>query len=273
MYLKKNTVWVIGIVGVLAVYGGFRFLSAQNDAGSAPVITFEEDNLEVSVKATTEDLLAGVHAEDAEDGNLDEDIVVDTISAFDEDKNRTVTYAVFDSDRNVTKVSRKIHYTDYTKCTFSLTQSFSGYNLNTSTILSLIHASSPVDCDVTNKIVYDIASSSDDPNIMNVSLSVKDSTGETSTLELEYTYDSNDYTTDIGLKQYLVYVRKGGSFDAEDNVNTVDSKSLPDEEEAIDQLNIDDSDVDYDQPGVYEITYSFNYYGDNGFAKCIVVVE
>ena len=87
MYLKKNTVWVIGIVGVLAVYGGFRFLSAQNDAGSAPVITFEEDNLEVSVKATTEDLLAGVHAEDAEDGNLDEDIVVDTISAFDEDKN------------------------------------------------------------------------------------------------------------------------------------------------------------------------------------------
>ena len=244
MYLKKNTVWVIGIVGVLAVYGGFRFLSAQNDAGSAPVITFEEDNLEVSVKATTEDLLAGVHAEDAEDGNLDEDIV-----------------------------SRKIHYTDYTKCTFSLTQSFSGYNLNTSTILSLIHASSPVDGDVTNKIVYDIASSSDDPNIMNVSLSVKDSTGETSTLELEYTYDSNDYTTDIGLKQYLVYVRKGGSFDAEDNVNTVDSKSLPDEEEAIDQLNIDDSDVDYDQPGVYEITYSFNYYGDNGFAKCIVVVE
>ena len=273
MYLKKNTVWVIGIVGVLVVYGGFRFLSAQNDAGSAPVITFEEDNLEVSVKATTEDLLAGVHAEDAEDGNLDEDIVVDTISAFDEDKNRTVTYAVFDSDRNVTKVSRKIHYTDYTKCTFSLTQSFFGYNLNTSTILNLIHASSPVDGDVTNKIVYDIASSSDDPNIMNVSLSVKDSTGETSTLELEYTYDSNDYTTDIGLKQYLVYVRKGGSFDAENNVNTVDSKSLPDEEEAIDQLNIDDSDVDYDQPGVYEITYSFNYYGDNGFAKCIVVVE
>lgn len=109
---------------------------------------------------------------------------------------------------------------------------------------------------MTNKIVYDIASSSDDPNIMNVSLSVKDSTGETSTLELEYTYDSNDYTTDIGLKQYLIYVQKGGSFDAEDNVNTVDSKSLPDEEEAIDQLNIDDSDVDYDQPGVYEITYS-----------------
>ena len=38
-------------------------------------------------------------------------------------------------------------------------------------------------------------------------------------------------------------------------------------------IHIDDSDVDYDQPGVYEITYSFNYYGDNGFAKCIVVVE
>lgn len=43
--------------------------------------------------------------------------------------------------------------------------------------------------------------------------------------------------------------------------------------EAKSYLNIDDSQVDYDHSGVYEILYTFNYFGDYGFSKCIVVVE
>lgn len=56
------------------------------------------------------------------------------------------------------------------------------------------------------------------------------------------------------------------------NLDSIETSSIG-KSDADSYLNIDDSKVDYDHSGVYEILYTFNYYGDNGFSKCIVVVE
>lgn len=267
----KKKIWIAAVFLLIAMYAGFIFLISQKNSGEKPVISFDEDNLEVSVKDGEEVLLQGVHAFDQEDGNIDQEIVVDSISKFDEENNRIVTYAVFDSEANVTKAQRKIHYTDYTSIKFYLNDSFSSSTMNPATILSMIKAKSCVDGDISDNVVAEFRSSQD-TNVSVIEASVEDSTGSKETLVLNYTYDSNNYTTDIKLDSYLVYVKKGQKFDAEKNLDSIETNSVS-KSEAKSYLNIDDSQVDYDHSGVYEILYTFNYFGDYGFSKCIVVVE
>ena len=269
--LKKNKEWIIALVVILIGYGIFITLDSIDYSGERPVISFELSNMEVSVNDDESILLNGVHAEDKEDGNLDEEIVIESISPFDREKNRIVTYAVFDSDQNVTKAQRKIHYNDYIKSKFYLKRSFTSDTKNVTMISNMIGATSCVDGDISGNVVTDMSVEEGTDNI-HVKVSVKDSTGETSKLELNYTYDNNNYTTDVKLNSYLVYVKKGKNFDAEKNIKSIDTKSVG-KSEAKNYLNIDDSKVNYNQTGTYEISYTFNYYGDTGYAKCIVVVE
>ena len=267
----KNKIWIAVVFLLIAMYAGFIFLISQKNSGEKPVISFDEDNLEVSVKDGDEVLLKGVHAFDQEDGNLDQEIVIDSISKFDDDNDRIVTYAVFDSEANVTKAQRKIHYSDYTKVNFYLNESFSSNTLNTATIAGMIKAKSCIDGDISDSVIADLHVDSDSGEVI-VTAEVEDSTGDRATIELPYTRDNNNYTTKIQLKSYLVYVKKGQKFDAEKNLDSIEMSSIG-KSDADSYLNIDDSKVDYDHSGVYEILYTFNYYGDNGFSKCIVVVE
>lgn len=267
---KRNNKWTLCIVLLLVIYGVFLFWDRLNDQGEMPEIHFVSENLEISVNDGKDALLKGVSASDEEDGDLSDEIVIDSLSAFDADNNRVVTYAVFDSDRNVTKATRLIHYSDYTKPKFSLTGSFASNTLNVTNITNLIKASSCVDGDISSRISVEAKSSSKN-DIINFVVSVSDSTGETSTLELEYNYDTNNYTTDIELHRYLVYLNRNDVFSAYDNIAEVNTRSVSADKVSA-YMNITDN-VDTSTPGVYEITYTFNYYGDYGFAKCIVVVE
>lgn len=267
---KKTKLWCITMCSIALIYTGFLFVYSTNDQGEAPMITFDNHSLQISVNADTNLLLVDVHAKDKEDGNLTKDVVIDSISPFDEFKNRIVTYAVFDSDGNVTKAQRMVYYSDYTKPRFYLKNSFVSNTNNIGNISSIVGATSCVDGDISSKVNVKTTPMLDS-NILNVTLSVKDSTGETSTLDLKYNYDRNNYTTDIRLQHYLVYVKAGEEFNAERNIKEISSKSV-NEEEIYNYLNISDT-VDYHVPGIYEVTYSFNYFGDNGFSKCIVVVE
>lgn len=269
--MKKQTkLWLIAMFAIFDIYVVFLLMYSRNDLGDAPVITFDEPIIEVSVNDGKEKLLAGVHASDTEDGDLSKNLLIDSISAYDSSKQRTVTYACFDSMGNVTKAQRQITYNDYTKPRFHLTKSFSSSTNSIGNIANSIGAVSCVDGDISGKVNVKIGNT-DDPDLLKVVISVKDSTGEGSSLELDYNYDYNNYTTDIKLNEYLVYVPVGGSFSAENNIKEIKTTSTSDAKTSK-YLNINDT-VDYSTPGVYEISYSFNYYGDIGFSKCIVVVE
>lgn len=60
-------------------------------------------------------LLAGVTATDAEDGDVTASLLVEGISGRNDDGTVQVTYAAFDSNHHVTKATRAVRYTDYTK--------------------------------------------------------------------------------------------------------------------------------------------------------------
>lgn len=80
-----------------------------------PEIKVGNEQLEVSVKAGADEFLKGIIATDEKDGDITNQVIVESISKFI-DKNEhicNVTYAVADSDNNVTKKTRKIRFIDY----------------------------------------------------------------------------------------------------------------------------------------------------------------
>lgn len=78
-----------------------------------PVITVEEELIEVSLKATDEELLKGVSAHDEKDGDLTGNIIIESVSGFTEKGVSKITYAVCDSNNNVAKTTRKIRFNGY----------------------------------------------------------------------------------------------------------------------------------------------------------------
>lgn len=269
MKKKRKIFWYIGIICLIGSYVVFLYFYKQKDTGEAPQISFDEEKIEISVKDGESALLNGVKAYDKEDGELSEEVFVESVSVFDANQERVVTYAVFDSNKHVTKATRKIHYTDYVVPKFYLKGSFFSNSTNDTSIGKLVGAISCVDGDISGKVnvvIKPIAGTSD----TNVHISVKDSTGETSSLDLIYNYDRNIYTTDIILKDYLVYIKVGETFDANANIEEIKSRSMREDQQQY--LHIDNQ-VDNQVPGVYEVKYSFNNLGDSGLTKCIVVVE
>ena len=114
-----TTFFVLAVAFGLFYYNRTKLMKKVNP----PVITFSDKyKTNVSVKVTNTELLNGVMATDVEDGDISLDIIVEGGSNMvleNEDGTkikgveRDVTYAVCDSDNNVTKATQRIRYTDY----------------------------------------------------------------------------------------------------------------------------------------------------------------
>lgn len=90
-------------------YGGFLFLESRiKDDGHDPVITVSQAPLQVSVNDKEDSLLNGVSAIDIEDGNITSNVYIESISPFDDQKMRTITYAVLDSDDHIARATLSV---------------------------------------------------------------------------------------------------------------------------------------------------------------------
>ena len=107
-------------MAALALLGVYMVRDNAGKDRAEPVIKVDGDRIEVSVKDGEEALMQGVTAEDAEDGDLTDKVIVESIGRFGADGCRTVTYAVIDSDSLVGHATRKLAYTDYTPTRFSM---------------------------------------------------------------------------------------------------------------------------------------------------------
>ena len=104
-----------------AAFAVYQYMSGQRVDREPPQITMEQDELSLSVKDPQEKLLEGVSATDAQDGDVTDSLVVESVRGIVSDKRFTVTYAAFDAAGNVTKAQRTVCYTDYTSPRFVLT--------------------------------------------------------------------------------------------------------------------------------------------------------
>ena len=182
-----------------------------NTDNTYPVISIEGSMLEVSIHDGNEKLLMGVTAMDEKDGDLTHKVIVESISQFTEDGICTVTYAVADSNKHVTKNTRKICYTDYESPRFTLKAPMVFTVGNSPYIRQSVGASDVIDGDISDKVIIAATDyQSNTTGVFNITLQATNSKGDIIYLTLPiYVEETNLRAPVIELTDYLIYAKKG----------------------------------------------------------------
>lgn len=269
---RKNVRFICVFLCLNVFFALFVFFTRESNLGHVPSISFDQELVTLSVEDEEDVLLEGVHANDEEDGDISDDVFIYDMSSFDENMTRTVTYAVFDSDSQMTTASRQVKYKDYTAPRFASSQSLMNLSLTDDENTSYMTAYSCVDGNITNKI--SLSKVEEDRNVI-YRYSVTDSTGTSSTLEIrDETSLENVFNNsiEIELSDYILYVDKGSDIDPEDYIVSVNT-SLGKQNELIPYVDIE-TNYNADKVGTYEVKYTLNRSnGDYGISKMFVVVE
>ncbi len=218
-----------------------------------PEIKVENEMIEVSLKATDEELLKGVTAHDEKDGDLTDKIIVESISRFTEKGVSKVTYAVCDSNNNVAKATRKIKFKGYESPKFKVTGNlcFSLYeNIN---IKEMIFANDSLEGNLSGRIIITTEDyKNTEAGAYSINVSVENQKGDTSTINLPLIVDDRPLSAPvIELKEYLIYTTKSKKIDFKSYIiNAMDNKDT----NLKDKVTIE-SNVDFNKPGTYHVHY------------------
>lgn len=304
---KMNLLCTLLLLLAIGVFSAYYWNYIQHSDNLGPVITMEEEVIEVSVNDGEDVLMSGLTAYDIKDGDVTDSLMVEEISEFIEKNTRRITYAAFDSDRHVSKATRMIVYTDYHPVEFSLDAPFrfpiTNGNID---ILGRIHGYDCLDGDVSKQIEFSENSmiTVNSPGTYRVTLEVTNSAGDLTELPVNIvmydTYVENSLPH-ISLTDYLVYTNPGEQLDPLNyvssvivgsteysmtsgkdtysvdttNMNATERKDFLKRPQTMNYDNIQFVDgVDYDTPGVYEIRYTMMDKDDRlGQMSLIVVVR
>lgn len=252
----KYIKFVIVIIFILSltIYIRTNSLEEKNTDTTIPQIICDEGILELSVNDPEERLFEGLSAWDEKDGNLTEHIMIAEKSDFVEKGMFNVKYVVFDSDYHSAEISRTVYYTDYEYPIFSLAEPLVFLQGSKMNLLSYIQANDMLDGNITRsvRIINDTIDSSHTGSFP-LELEVTNSYGGTASLELNVIIiSSTPYGPKINLSDYLVYVKRGESFNPMQYISSV----LDVSGQSIDPLTVTVSgNVDINTTGFYHLTY------------------
>ena len=224
-----------------------------------PQISCDSQVIDISVADPESALLQGVTARDNRDGDLTGAIMVKGVTGLITDDTAKVTYVVFDAANNMASCQRTVHYTDYEKPRFSLTEPLIYKEGGPVTVLDRLTAADSAGEDISDNIrivSQNINLSSEGTYSMTVQ--VINSQGDVESLTLPVIIsDASAKRQLITLREYLVYLDAGDSFDAGSYIASVKDNS---------RLSYDKSHVtiqgyaDTATPGSYNLSYSFQSY-------------
>lgn len=259
---------ILLILAYIIIQSGYA-IKNKIETNDIPTITFDQNELNISVNTDEDILLNGVKAFDKQDGDISDNVMIESYSIFLDEQTRLVNYIVFDSEGNVAKGSRKVHYTDYQAPTFYMENQLRDSSYSSSKVTDVVKAYSSVDGDISNNITI-MNTSFIDTDKLELKLSASDSTNTTSYLTLHYFLD-NDYDIEIVLRDYLIYLKVGEEFNYRNNIINVVEK-LYQNIGLAPEINIQIPDMS--KPGIYEVNYSISRSNGNlGKTTMVVVVE
>lgn len=260
MRLLRLAITVI-FAATVVVFCRYWYLSRIKADRTYPVISIENDTIEVSLKATDEELLAGVTAYDEKDGDLTDRIIVESISKFTEIGTCKVHYAVCDNDNHVSSAYRKVVYKGYTSPVFTMNRPLCFSQLDTVDAAAVIGAYDVIDGDISNNIII---TSTDYEYGVNGTYSVKaevtNSKGDQINISLPLIVEDRSVNAPvITLTDYLIYRKKGEKVDpAAYFVSALDSY-----EQDVSATMRTENNYKADVPGVY----SFHYFAEDQLGR------
>lgn len=277
---KIRILSVLLLVVSTAVFAAFKIYEKINMDQTSPVISFDTEELALSVEAPEADLLKDVRAEDNRSGNVGDSLVVESLSGFTEDGVRVITYAAIDESGNVGRIERTLRYKDYKKPEFDLTSSLRFPKGRAVNMLDRVKAESVLDGDLTGNIKYSLNATVDTTStgFYAVEFRVMDSGGNVVYLptELEI-YDPSEESMELELTDYLIYLDVNESFDPQDYVAKEETAGDEDKDkntasEGTRQVTFE-SGVDTAVPGIYYVNYAAEQNRRVGRNRLIVIVR
>lgn len=282
MVLSKGGIiaLVAGCAVCAAAFQGYLALSNSTQDNTGPEISFESQQIQVSVKDSEDALLKGVTAWDDRDGDVTGLVVVEGVSNISANHVVKVTYAAFDAAGNVTKAQREVSYSDYKSPRFKLSKPLAFQSGTSFDVFQYIHAEDVIDGSLDSRIKATLVggdSAITAEGLHKVEFRVTNSMGDTSSLTVPVeVYPSGLYRGTVSLRENLVYLSKGSAFEPMDYLQQyqVGSTVYTYSEETDDiSVNIDGDQVDTSTPGVYSVSYTVTDGVNTGYTRLTVVVE
>lgn len=265
---------VISIVFVLLTVASlYVFISEKSKVDKTlPQITVEGDIIEVSLKATDEELLKGITAFDEKDGDLTYSVIVESISRFTKEKGECkVVYSVCDSNNNVAKATRKIKYIGYESPKFKIKGNLCFSLYERIDLRPFVFANDCLEGNITDRIVITSENySTSVEGVYYVDASVTNKKGDTSTIQLPLIVEDRPISApEIILSEYLVYSKKGQAINFESYlVDALDYK-----ETSLKNNVTIDTDFNPQASGTYHVHYYVtDNQGNRGHSVLTVIV-
>lgn len=271
MRIMRISVVVLFILSLIAFSVSF-IVQKKTEDNTIPEITIENDFIEVNCDATSEDFLKGIKATDEKDGDLTDEVIVESVSRFIKPGICEVKYAVCDSNNHVAHATRKVRYKDYEAPKFKLKNSLCFSLYEKMDISSYVSAIDSIEGDISgNLVVTSPDYTSSVSGIFTLELSVTNSKGDTSTLTLPLIMEDRTLSAPvIKLKDYLIYIDKNQKIDFEDYIVEATDRN---DRDLTDKIEIDDN-VNFKKSGTYSVHYFVtDSNGAKGHTVLNVVVE
>mgnify|MGYP003301561110 CR=1 FL=1 len=281
---RRYILLVIVLAAAIALFGAYLVLTRNLKDTTPPVISVDEQILEISVEDEKDVLMTGITAMDDRDGDVTASLLVESIYGITEDNITTVTYAAFDRAGNVSKIQRKVRYTDYREPRFELSSSLcfpfnSGFDL-----LDYVGANDVLEGNIRRRVRATLVSDTRSINEIGshvVRLQVTNSLGDTVEMDLPVeVYDPEWYTASVKLDTYLLYLEQGETFNPRDHLKEfiVRGESTDISYGVPSGIQCDvDNNVNNQVPGVYRVKYTLtknlNLTSFSGQAVLIVIVQ
>lgn len=246
------------ILTVITVAVGAVFTVTSRSRNDAPTITCsEKETIVTTVGATDADLLTFVSAHDKQDGDISDRIKVIRKNFFADvaQKTTVVTFAVSDSDNNVTQIDRKLVFSDYHSPRVYFNNDFifpSGYTYQ---LAKYITAEDIIDGDLTDYVKLISSSFTNIDGTYPINIKVSNSMGDTTDITVNAIVTSEDYfNLKVRLNNYVTYVTVGAEIDYAAEIKDIYNKKNDKVYKTAD-IKIDSSEVDTSTPGVYDAYY------------------
>lgn len=260
---------IILLVVVTFLFGYTEITQRTSGKQEGPRIQCDTDIVQVSVNHTAADLLAGVTASDAQDGDLTGKVIVGGISKLITNNTAKVTYLVFDSDSNMASIVRYAQYTDYQRPRLELQKPLVFSSTASVSVSDAIRAHDAIDGDLSKAVRISTLSRTEHEDIYRVVAQVTNSMGDTARVELPVIIDNTTAAAPvITLKEQLVYLEAGSEFDAAGYVASV---KVDGREVSVSDVAVTHS-VDTNTSGSYWVFYSYTSGEITGFTILTVVI-
>ena len=271
MRVMRLIVALLTVIVTIVFVTMFTYVNISKDK-TIPVITMETEQIDVSVKATDEELLQGVTAFDEKDGDISSRLLVESISKFTTVGYAKMKYVVTDLDNHVVTATRVVHYTDYTPPKFTMNSSLVFSVYEEIVTKGIIGATDAIDGDISkNIILYSPDYEEGKEGDYTIQATVTNSKGDTSIISLPMSVERiAREAPEIILHNYLIYIKKGDSVDYSKYIKqTIDSYGVETD------LKIQvQTDFVKNKEGMFTVDYyGTDSYGRKGHTALIVIAE